>query len=336
MDIPVIKPKHGRRALWMLLFVVIATVSMVGPTQAVSGLVAASVTVSETFSNLFAGEAELPVRNSASPGHSRIIEQALMPGWEPGGAATPWAMDDSQLMALIAIPDGSPFPYVTDAAQSRRAGRNQDLYGSNAPGTAAAAGRTAAFAPRGAGGMSSRPVVGQEEILSALTQELGIPDLQSESIAPSVGTDSDRVTHDTGEGGPRIAAFSSPAVGPSPDFGNTDFGPVIDEISAGLGLPSVLSPRELPSRPGGQSDDGTVPDVRASLPGLPATLPNLPAMLPQPHSTLLPLDGDLGAPNDTFAARIPPSVAQIPEPSTVMLLSLGALALARHRRSSRL
>src|SRR5688572_33491951 len=47
--------RSRRRVMLTLLFIVVATVSMIGPTQAVSGVVTASVAVTETFAQLLGG-----------------------------------------------------------------------------------------------------------------------------------------------------------------------------------------------------------------------------------------------------------------------------------------
>src|SRR5688572_16373122 len=79
--------KPGRRSLWTLLFLLLATASMIGPTYAVAGIAKASVVVSETFAQLLSAEARSAVTSAASKGPARD-DDTLTP-------------DPSQLIELV-------------------------------------------------------------------------------------------------------------------------------------------------------------------------------------------------------------------------------------------
>ena len=314
-----LRKRQVRRALWTLLFLVIATASMVGPTQAVSGLVAASVSVSETFAELFEEFAGSPAATNGKAKNAKGADHAVTPEIAGADPSIPSATDLDQLLDVMAA-NSSPSSYVGNGTQggqtSNGGGGNNAVNGggSSTPnrggGTSSAQGTGQVPAPGGGGGG-------------------GTPGVQSEASALA-GENS--VTQPEGDDEPGNAASSS-AGGPPPNRGTPNLDDVLDDVAAGL--PSVLSSPDFPSLPDDTPKGGAPDNIVAGLPSA-LSPPGLPSVDDTSNGGAAPIttttpEGDT-PPSD---ARLFEAVA-IPEPTMMLLLGTGAAGYIAARRRRRI
>jgi hypothetical protein len=294
-----------------LLFLLLATVSMVGPTYAVASasIAKAYVIVSETFAELL-GNAAMPAVTSVAPQGPAGDDDALTLDASQSIESVPGlSTDDIESLVLdqTAGLGANLSSQNARRSQSEGAGGTSGEIGGNGKIGVSGSGASGGFGPTGAGAASPGYVFGQDEAISQLAQELGMPDPASDPAASSL------VLTDV------TPAFSSPNsptdTGAPPDTSARSDGAAPDN--------GALWPPDMPSLEG-------MPDNGALAPLGIATL------LDPAHPAGPPRTGSVTSMDDEASVgRSASIVAQVPEPSTLMMLSLAAIALARRRNIGR-
>jgi PEP-CTERM motif len=332
----------ARRSLWILLFLLLAIVSMLGPTYAVEALAKAAVVVAETFAQLLGNEAQPAVSRAALKGPASV-DEALTPDVSQSSELVPGvATHDTDLLTIAESPPVSANLSSQNAHGSQSEGASGTLGGIGGNGNTGTGGPggSGGPAPNGAGAAPPGDVFGQDEAITQLTQELGMSDLTSEQaawfMAHHGGGDSLSGTPTDGRPTENMPGFDPPLGVPPFTGGSSGLGPALEEVLTGV--PSVLWSPNMPPDNGARSDSSSAlwsPD----MPWLESATDNaalsplgIAKLLDPADPTVLALDGNGQSPNDEpSAGRSVSSVAQVPEPSTLVMLSLGAIALARRR-----
>ena len=318
---------------------------MVGPSRAVSGVATATVSVMETFRALI-GErpAAVVVRPPTSTPHQTewsggTLSDSAGPTYEDPVAGT--SIEAALPLVESTSANGTSSEALTPTGAHAAAG---------APGyRRSGGGAGGASAPSGAGGISARSPEGllstaeswrvEELGLTDITTDLGVSDLVSGRAGLSLTNDAfgDDFENDfvrppanggSGVDAPSEAALVPPAglvaAGPSGSGAGPSGVPFVQDDVVAVNPPALSSAGGPPSGPGGSVGDRIPPlitQVLADELGIPNS--------PDDHSSVPP-DGS-GARSSNGG----PSVAQIPEPSTLLLLSLGWVALEGRRRRRR-
>lgn len=332
-----IRNQGRRRVMLTVLFILLMTAAMIGPTQAVSGIVTASVAVRESFAQLLGG-VDRPRPNATSAPQTSFQEwfdAALNDFSQMIGTLPP--QGESELSASV-----EALPALTTAGdQSNNTQSDSSGFG-GAGGSGNRAGRStpgSGMSGVGGGGGSSSGSFAD----TPAGRELAAMDLALDSSATSLtaGNLDDAIIE--GFGGAPFDALDPVALGPGP--GSTPGDP--------SSIPGVaLVPSHNPSSPSSPAPPlagdptpsipgGTTPSVNGgpTAGGSPAPPVN---NVPSP-AVIEDLLDDLGVPPAT-AANLDPlrsaaptlnselGLLQIPEPSVVLLGAVGAAAVARRYR----
>ena len=314
------KLNHGRsRRRWILtlLFILLATVSMIGPTQAVSGLVAASAAVKEAIASMLGPDAPESAP-AAEVNLARSIDELMAPDFTGliGPASSPAGAPGD------VVPLGQSESAASDASsQTGAQSSTVNAGGTGSPGYRG--GRPGSrFGSPGFGGMSNG---GSSAGSGAFSQEIAETSSASES--------SESVTDPFSDDGltsglvPSIEddakAFDPPAIGSGPGSGG---GPSPGDVG-------------LPSPNGNQTPQPSVPTFSANPPangGGPSDPDPVPPSVLEPLLDELDVPPGIAGPNQlrTLPAS-EPGVFQIPEPSMMALFAIGTAAAVRRRARRR-
>lgn len=351
MTQPGLGSKQHRWA-WTFLFVLAGAISMVGPTQAVSGLVTASVTVMAALSRVLAPAAESG--SAASESRAPSAHSAL-----------PFASGSQMITidrAVALMEEPTDLLSLDDSGVSNDALTNSgDTGTSNQGGGAGSGGRKrAGSGGSGGGGVGGGGAGGSASpsfepgAFNAASAAGSTADLPGEGSTVALTSDADVMAAIVGGGAVSESVIDSatgagdvivdsvvqsllgshsgsPAFEAADDF-LSDASQSSDSFSSG-------SPARDDGRSGGEGTSGVSPFAGPDV---------LSAMgLSQP---LAVGDGDSGGPavNDQSSLALADAgniadastgggvgVAQLPEPSGLVLLSLGAAAVLRHTRRRR-
>lgn len=321
--------KLGGRSLWTLLFLLLATVSMIGPTYAVAGIAKASVVVSETFAQLLSAEAMPAVTSAASKGAAPDDDALPLDASQLTELVPRLATEDTEPLARGQAAGADADVSSQNVRRSRSAGEGGSSGEIGGNGHVVTPGGSSGLGPTGDRAASRGYVFGQDEAISQLTQELGMPAPASEPTALSLAQ---RAGHDGVVGSSTGDSPTAPTPRPDPPLdgppfarGSSGFGPRLEDV-----LTDVTPAFSAPDRP---TATGTPPNASAPSDG---AAPDNGALWPSAHPTGSLLAGSvISLDDEPSAGQSASDVAQVPEPSTLMMLSLGAIALARRRNSGR-
>jgi PEP-CTERM motif-containing protein len=324
------------RRRWILapLFIVLMTVSMMGPTQALSGVMTASVVVTEAFNAMLGNDPPSRSDKPAAP-------------WRP---APQWF--DNVLANFQELVGDGPAPRtggvgstamenpVAATSSAAAGGTTSQLqpgghgYGAPGwPGHRGGAGSGPGLGSLGAGG--GIPIDSLASTHEALAQGIAVRDIESSASMSALDTG---IAEEPGAGGSGATGGpgsevpgGSGASGPGSGAGEPGSGGVEPGFGGGGGdLPGLSASPGLQLTPPGSSLEDQGP---GSTPYADGTVP--PAVIQD-------LLDDLNVPNPQSLGNAPNAteggggfdVTQVPEPSTLILLTLGMAAL-RHRSRQR-
>lgn len=331
---------NRRRWLFCLIFLLAGTLSLVGPTRAVSGLVTASVVVTEAFTQMLAPETAGSKRpaSAASVGQ-RLDEATTLAFSNLIGAEPSESVGDG--IEFAAVDDRSNNALVSQTTTQSEAGQ---FGGGGAPRGARTRAGSSGGGQAGAGGLGGGGFGGgftqDGAIEDAIAEQLGSADLGLDAstlslVTPFVGSDTIELDDSI-----LAAPFASPPrvpISDSSDGGAPSISPTAQDLSP-FGPAAALSPG-IPIAGGADTPGGDIgpagpnhsdrndPFTPLVVAGLLDDL-GLPPDLMSSRSSLA-VGGNDAAENGGF------SVAQIPEPSTVILVSLGLVAMGRRRMAHR-
>jgi hypothetical protein len=296
-----------RRWPWTVLFLVVATISMVGPTQAVSGVVTASIAVMEQFQLLLGSDSALSPRGVPLTNRAERVDPAVALQMMP--LATSQLTEASQAAASIGDVASFPGDAVAGIASSSRSGGSGGTGGGSGPANQIGRPR-GGFAVAGPGGSATAGAIGSRGeqltnlMLTEVAQQVGIPEKIADPAALALVTDSELGNLIDGPSGPHAPFVSAPTV------------------------------------PGAWPGEASAPGAAPSVDG--ATFPAHDAVAPLIPTPLIPDEVGLSPPSDTpsggvteprtTARTVAAAVAQVPEPSALLLLSLGGAFAAAYRR----
>ena len=317
-----------RRAMLTVLFIVLATVAMIGPTQAVSGVVTASVAVTETFAQLLGGvDPPKPKPTSvAQASFQEWFDAALNDFSQMIGTLPP--QGESELSASL-----DALPAVTTAGD--QSSNTQDSNGFGGGGWSGNRSGHAGSSGLGAAGGGGGHATGAFADTPA-GRELAAMDLALESSEASLGTGSLDDAIIEGFGGAPLDPMDPVGAGSGPGSNPGDGSP-----SPGVALVPAV-PANNPSSPSSPSvAGGPTPSVDSGPTAGASPAPSV-NNVPSP-AVIEDLLDDLGVP-PAAAANLDPlrsaapalisetGLLQIPEPSVVLLGAVGAAAVARRYR----
>ena len=246
---------HRRRWIWTLLFILLATVSMVGPTQAVSGLVAASAAVMEAISAALGQEEPAPSAPVAAPNLARSFDELMTPDFTAlvGQAPSSPAAEPGD-----SVPAGQPAA-AASAASSQTGTQSSSGYngGTGSPGYGGGGASRSGSGSPGSGGMgSSNSGAFSQEIAEASSTSESSGPLVTDTLSDNIpGLDQGHVPSvedDTRAFGPS-APGTGPASGGSP---SSDVPPDID-----LSIPdnNAMPQPSVPTFSANPPSNGTTP-----------------------------------------------------------------------------
>lgn len=308
---------NKRRWVWTVLFVLLATISMVGPTQAVSNLVNASVKVMAELTKVLGGEVARQAASTRAAAASAAASQVS------SGPQIP-------LERAAELMGWSEFLPVEASAEAETAVSAAGPANANAGAAGVAlpnAGPRRFQGGPGFGGVGVGSPSGFDAAIPGGAIDLPEPLAETESVTESAADSSseliaailDGPTGGQFAGGGEVPGLSvAEALAASPAT-QGDL-PAAAADAAPADVPPGAPPFVQGETPGGPRG-AAPPSNQGGPPGLGAGIPN------QVPPTIAAVPNGVGG-----ASSAGPNVAQVPEPSGLMLLSLGVAALVRHRR----
>jgi hypothetical protein len=319
-----------------VLFILLATVAMIGPTQAVSGVVTASVAVTETFAQLLGGvdHAKPTAMSAPQTSFQEWFDAALNDFSQMIGTLAP--QGESELSASV-----DAMPAVTTAGDQSSTQDSSGFAGGGGSGNRAARSTpgSGTSGVGGGGGSSSGSFAD-----TPAGRQLAASDLALESAAASLtaGNLDDAIIE--GFGGAPFDSLDPVALGPGPgsnpgdpsSIPGVELVPAHNPFSPSSPVPS-LAGDPTPSIPGGTRPSVNGGPTEGGPPAPPVN--NVPS-----RAVIEDLLDDQGIPataaaeldslrNASAGRQSGTGVFQVPEPSVLLLGAVGTAAIARrHRR----
>lgn len=331
--------RSRRRWVLTVLFIPLLTVSMMGPTQALSGVMTASVAVMETFSALVGPDTATPKAPASTRSRPQWVDDFLTPDFTKLSLGADPASSDVGTVGSGAS-EADAIAGASSAAASQGQGGAGSVGASGWPGYGGGAvGAGGGGSGLGLGGGGGAPIESLAATDQGLAQELALLDVSAGpptfALDPGIAGDGFVPGGFGGSVPPGGSAADTPPGGSVP---GSPAGPGAGELpggSAGNGptLGDSLTPQPPASGPSSSgnppfpptpfADGGPPPPIIKDLLGDPgAESPDLPEA-----SGTAP--GGIG-----IGFRL----TEVPEPSTLVLISLGLAALrsrSRQDKSSR-